>query len=87
MNETTLTLAGSRQTGVRGAREFEIRQFPVTLGSLPPSLLWTRALGDAALLAGWAAPVLGLGPGWEREGGGFQQACNRLATCLQHACN
>lgn len=87
MNETTLTLAGSRQTGVRGAREFEIRQFPVTLGSLPPSILWTRALGDAALLAGWAAPVLGLGPGWEREGGGFQQACNRLATCLQLPCN
>ena len=35
----------------------------------------------------WIAPALGLGNGREREGGRFQQACNRLATCLQLPCN
>ncbi len=81
------TLAGSRQTGVSGARRVEIRQIPVTWATPPQSILYARALRDGALFEGLSAPVLGLGTGWEGDGGSLQQACNRLATCLQLPCN
>ena len=81
------TLAASRLAGVSGARQREIRQIPVTLAALPLSIPYIRALRDATSLAGWTGLALGLGTGREREGGGFQQAYNRLATCLQLPCN
>ena len=59
----------------------------VTSATFPQSISYTRNLRDATLLARWAAPVLGLGTGRERGGESFQQACNRLATCLQLRCN
>ena len=65
----------------------KIRRIPVTLVTLPQSMIYTSALWDAALFAGGTAPAVGLSSGREREGGRLQQACNRLATCLQLACN
>ena len=87
VHPVSTTIAGSRPTGVRGVCQLEIRRIPVTLATLPQSIMITRAWRDALMLAGGTAAVLGLGPGREREGGRFQQACNRLATCLQLACN
>ena len=81
------TIAGLRQTGVSGARRLEIRQIPVTWSTLPQSIPYSRARRDVTPLAGWTAPVLGPGTGREGGGGSFQQACNRLATCLQLLCN
>jgi len=80
-------IAGLRQTGVSGARQLEIRQFPVTLAILPQSIPYSRALRDATLFAGWAGPVLSQRSGRESEGGSLQHARNILGTCLQHACN
>ena len=87
MTETAPSVAGSRQTGVRGARLPETGQIPVTLATLPQSIPYARALRDAALLAGWTAPGLGPRTSREREGGGHKEACRRLTTGLQHACN
>ena len=61
------TIAGSRLTGVTGARQLEIREILVTLAALLLSLSYGRALRDATLLAGWAALVLGLGTARERS--------------------
>ena len=72
---------------MRGARWLAISRISVTWATHPQSITCNRALRVAAPLAGRTAPVLGHGSGREREGGGFQQACNRLATCLQLACN
>ncbi len=66
------TIAGSRQTRVSGARQLEIRPISVTLATLLQSIPYIRALRDATPLAGWTAPVLGLGTGREREGGSLQ---------------
>jgi hypothetical protein len=42
---------------------------------------------DASPIGGGNGPVPGAGRGRETERGGFKQAYNRLATCLQLACN
>lgn len=81
------TLAGSRQAGVSGARQLEIRQIPVTWATPAQSILYARALRDAALFGGLSAPVVGLGTGWQGDRGSLQQAYNRLPTCLQLPCN
>ena len=57
---------------------------PVTLAALPLSILYTRAVRDMTPLAGWNASGLGRGTGREGE---EEEASNRLATGLQHACN
>jgi hypothetical protein len=67
--------------GGSGARQREIRQIPVTMATLPPSILHRRVQRDATPLAEWTAPVLGLGTGREREGGRLKEARNMLGTC------
>ena len=74
MIETAPTVAGLRPTGVRGARQLQGSQVPVTLAILPQSKPYTRDVRDAAPFAGWTAPVLGLGTGREREGGSLKRA-------------
>ena len=75
------TIAGSRRTGVSGARQPEIRHILVTWATLPPSIPYSRALRDGTPLAGWTGLVLGLGTGRKREGGKLREARNILGTC------
>ena len=92
MTETTLTLAGSRQTGVRGARQFEI------VNSLLPwqpfrRLYFVRGpCGTLRCSQAGRHRCSASGPGGrEKEEASkkparcLQQACNMLATCLQLA--
>jgi hypothetical protein len=87
MTETALRVAGSRQTGVSGARRLEFRPIPVTLAALPQSIIYTRSLRDATPLAGSIAPGLSPQTKRESEGGSLKEACKMLTTGLQHACN
>ena len=67
--------------------EHGIRQIFVTLATRSQSILYTGSLRDATPLEGWTEPTQRLRIGRETEGKSFQPACNRLATCLQLACN
>ena len=78
------TIAESRQTGAVDARQLKIRRILVTAATLSQSIIYTRALRDAKLLAGGREGA-GAWPG--SQAGEKEEGSNKLATSLQHACN